>query len=204
MDAAPEGARRGRRVVVVGSTGSGKTTFARRLAARLGLPHIELDALHWDPNWTPVPPERFRERVAGAIGLEGWVVDGNYSAARALIWARADTLVWLDYRLPLVLLRLFRREVARIATRQELWSGNRTSFRVQFLSDKSLFLWALRTWPRYRREYPELLRRPEHAHLVVHRFRSPRAAERWLRAIVPARTPLDDPRRRQPSAGCRG
>ena len=89
-----------RRIAVVGTSGSGKTTLAHRLAERLGIPHVELDALHWGPNWTPVAADLFRERVAQALSGEAWVVDGNYSRVRDIIWTRADTLVWLDYSWP--------------------------------------------------------------------------------------------------------
>ncbi|HEX5414033.1 MAG TPA: AAA family ATPase, partial [Chloroflexota bacterium] len=76
----PEGAKNVNRLVVVGITGSGKTTLASTLAARLGYPHVELDALYWDSNWTPAPREVFRARVAAAIATDHWVADGNYSS----------------------------------------------------------------------------------------------------------------------------
>lgn len=81
-----------RRVAVVGTSGSGKTTFAGRLAERLGLPRIELDALHWEPGWRAVEPARFRERVEAVTSAETWVIDGNYSAVRSP--AQADD--WLE------------------------------------------------------------------------------------------------------------
>nr|MBF6590244.1 hypothetical protein [Ktedonobacterales bacterium] len=99
----------GQRIAVLGTSGSGKTTLAAALAHRLAVPHVELDALHWGPDWTPTPTAVLRERVAAALHGDGWVVDGNYSALRDTIWSRADTLVWLDYSLPLVLARLTRR-----------------------------------------------------------------------------------------------
>ncbi|MEW8979717.1 MAG: AAA family ATPase [Symbiobacterium sp.] len=167
----------GRRIVVVGASGSGKTTLARRLAERLGCPHVEVDALHWGPNWTPIPLDEFRSRVDQATAGDRWTCDGNYSKVRDLTWGRADTLVWLDYRLPLVLWRLLRRTLRRIARREALWNGNRESFRTQFLSRHSLFLWALQSHGRHRREYPRVLQRPEYAHLTVIRLRSPREAE---------------------------
>jgi DNA helicase HerA-like ATPase len=86
-----------RRLIVIGTSGAGKTTLAKTLASLLGSPFVELDALHWDPNWTPAPPETFRARVAAATAGERWVVDGGYSAVRDLLWPRADTLIWLDY-----------------------------------------------------------------------------------------------------------
>ncbi|HZP57183.1 MAG TPA: adenylate kinase [Dehalococcoidia bacterium] len=167
----------GQRIAVVGTTGSGKTTLAAALAQGIGAPHIELDALFWGPGWQPVEPEHFRRAVAAATGGERWVTCGNYRTLVAeFVWRRADTLVWLDYPLPLVIARLFRRSVTRAAAGVELWQGNRESWRGQFLSRDSLFVWALKTHGKHRREYPEMLARPEYAHLRVHRVRSPRAA----------------------------
>jgi hypothetical protein len=125
--------------------------------------------------------------VAEALAGDGWVVDGNYSQARDLVWRRAQTLVWLDMSLPIVLLRLARRTSRRLITREELWSGNRDRLGM-VLSRDSLFLWALRKQPEHRRVYPEVLARAEHAHLLVIRLRSPRQARRWLRELrSPAR-----------------
>ena len=132
-----------RRVSVVGSTGTGKTTFARDLAAILGVPHIELDALAWAPNWRLVDAETLQARVRGAIAGDAWVVDGNYGGrgARQLVWARADTIIWLDFSLFVIYARLLRRTVARIRDGAELWpgTGNRETIRGAFLSRESLF-----------------------------------------------------------------
>jgi adenylate kinase family enzyme len=170
----------GRRIVVVGTTGSGKTTLARRLADILTLPHIELDALQWEPNWTPARPEVFRERVAEAVTGEAWVADGNYSAVRDIVWPPAETLVWLDYSFVTTFVQLFRRTVRRILTQEELWSGNRERFREQFLSRESLFLWFLRTYFRRRRQVPLVLESPAYAHLNLVRLRSPKETREWL------------------------
>src|SRR5690349_14236388 len=87
----------GQRIMIVGTTGSGKTTLACQLAKRLALSQVDLDALYWNPQWTPAPPEVFRERVSTALSGDRWVVDGNYQQVRDLIWQRADTFIWLDY-----------------------------------------------------------------------------------------------------------
>ena len=170
-----------RRAVIVGSTGSGKTTLARDLASRFGLTNVELDALHWDPDWTPAPREAFRARVAAALAAsDRWVADGNYRAVRDIVWGQADTLVWLDYPLLLLATRLAKRTVARVARREELWNGNREDWRSQFLSKDSLFCWLLKTYGSRRREYPRLLADPEYAHLEVRRFRWPAETAAWL------------------------
>ena len=180
-----------RRIAVVGSTGSGKTTMARALCRRLGVPHVELDALHWEPNWTEAQDDVFRARLAAALdaadaSADGWTTDGNYKQVRPLLWARADTVVWLDYPLPVILNRLLRRTVRRTLTQEELWSGNRERLVGAFFTRNSILWWAITTYQRRRRDYPVLLARPEHAHLRVVHLRAPREADRWLEAVPTA------------------
>ena len=176
----------GRRIVVLGTTGSGKTTLAEQLSEKLGCTHIEMDALHWEPNWVEAATEVFHERVRQAVAAERWVMDGNYGVVRDTAWSRADTVIWLDYALPVVLWRLLRRTLRRVLLREELWNGNHERFATQFLTRDSLFLWALKTYWLRRRDYPELLGRPEYAHLKLIRLRSPRETERWLAISVDA------------------
>ncbi len=176
-----------RRVSVVGSTGTGKTTFGRELASTLGVPFVELDAINWGPDWTMIGPERFQARVTEVVAQDRWVVDGNYGGQgiRELVWARADTIVWLDYGLPVIFLRLWRRTIERIRSGEELWpgTGNRETLRNTFLSRESLFWWALKTHRRRRWSYARLLALPQYAHARVQRFRRPRDAERWLASV---------------------
>jgi adenylate kinase family enzyme len=172
------------RIAIVGATGSGKSTLAAQIGNKLDLPVIELDALFWEPNWTQVPDDLFRKRVDQALQGTHWVVGGNYSRARDIIWRRAEILIWLDYPLPLVAWRLFKRIVIRIISQEELWGGNRETFRAQFLSRESLFLFLLKSKPRHRREYPQLLKKPEHIHLKLFRFRYPAETQTWVNSLV--------------------
>lgn len=172
-----------KRVVVIGTTGSGKSTLAERLARRLGGDFIDLDALHWGPNWTAPLIPVFRQRVESALAGECWAVAGNYSVTRDIVWGRADTVIWLDYPLPLILWRILRRTIRRVATREELWNGNREHLRAQFASRDSLFYSAVTTHRARRRKFAAALAQPEYAHLVVWCFRRPEALGRWERAI---------------------
>jgi adenylate kinase family enzyme len=174
----------GRRIAVVGTTGSGKTTMARALGARLGVPHVELDALNWGPNWTEASREVFRERTTQALSGDAWTVDGNYSKVRDIVWSRADTVVWLDYSLPVIMWRLVRRTFRRVTMREELWGGNRETIKSALFEKDAILWWALRTYRRRRREYPVLLNAPEHAHLAVVHLRSPGGARQWLRDLT--------------------
>jgi adenylate kinase family enzyme len=169
-----------KRVAVVGVSGSGKSTFASALSARTGLPLVELDALYWGPNWTPREHSDFRAAVARAVAGNAWITDGNYSSARDLVWSAADTLVWLDFGLPLILWRLLRRSFLRWSRRELLWGNNRERLWTHFVRRDSLFLWAVQTYPRYRRLYPALLNEASYQHLVLVRLHSPAEARRWL------------------------
>jgi adenylate kinase family enzyme len=167
------------RIVVIGVSGSGKTTFAHQLALRLGYPHIEMDAVHWLPNWVEMPTERFRDQIKTLASADAWVMDGNYSKVRDIVWARSDTIVWLDYPLPVILSRLLRRTMRRVVTRETLWNGNRENLQNHLKRD-SVIVWALRTYPRYRRTYPMLFQQPEYSHLKVARLTTPNIAQLWL------------------------
>jgi adenylate kinase family enzyme len=170
------------RINVVGTSCSGKTTLARSLATRLRLRYVELDALFWGPNWTPVPDETFRSRVERAASGDRWVIDGGYAKLRPVTWSRADTIVWLDYPMPLVLGRWARRTAGRIRSGEEFWPGtqNRESLRKAFRSD-GLLWWILRTHrSRRSRTSAALVERPD---LRVVRLRSPRETEEWLATL---------------------
>lgn len=173
-----------RRIVVIGTSGSGKTTVARALSERLGVSHIELDALHWAPGWTETSTEVFRARVSHAVGQAAWVVDGNYSKARDLIWPQADTIVWLDYSLSTVLSQVIIRTIRRMITREELWHGNREQWKLA-LSRDSIVLWALRTHRKSRHEYRRVLATSEASHVSVVRLTSRRSTKTWIRSIQP-------------------
>ncbi|MBI1297877.1 AAA family ATPase [bacterium] len=171
------------RVVVVGTSGSGKTTLARAIAHTLDIPHIELDAIHWGPNWTPLEIPVFQARVSEAVNLERWTTDGNYSHVRGIVWQRATTLIWLDYPFWLVMWRIISRTLVRALRRQELWNGNRENIRQGFFSRDSVILWSFNTYHRRRKEYPVLFQQPEYRHLDVIVHQSPAETERWLSTL---------------------
>jgi len=169
-----------RRINVVGTTGSGKTTVARHLARLLGVPHIELDALFWKANWQKTPDEEFLPRVDRETDRPAWVLDGNYSRTRSIVWPKADTVVWLDYSFLRVLGQLLLRTLRRAVTREPMWEGCVEDWRTALLSRQSILLWCLQTYWKRRKTYPKVFSRPEHGHLTIVRLRTPRETRRWL------------------------
>jgi len=169
---------------VVGASGSGKSTFARRLAAHLGVPHVELDALYWGPGWTPRPREDFVGDAEAAVAGDAWVLDGNYSALRPTIWARADTVVWIDPPTPLVLARVYRRTLLRAIDQAELWPG--TGLRQPWTDAlapwkrDSIVRWSLQQRRSHPRRYGHAMSVPANAHLTFHRLRSRREVEAFF------------------------
>src|SRR5919197_5008497 len=176
------------RIVVLGRTGSGKTTLARELAAALGVPHVELDALYFGPDFSTAPLSVLRERTSAAIAGARWVTDGNKRAVRDLVWPRADTIVWLDYPVYVSLWRLARRARARTSalSAQAARSGRRSGLPKQMLAAARGVLTALRSHRGQRREYPRLFAQPANQHLAVARLRSPAAAREWLARVTAA------------------
>ena len=174
-----------RRVVVIGVTSSGKSTLAEKLATCFDLNYIELDALHWGPNWQAAPLDVFRARVEKATQAEKWIVAGNYHVVRDLVWPKAEAIIWLDYPFLAVLWQLTRRNFKRWWTRELLWGTNRESLWMHFKlwSKDSLYNWLFQTYWRRKGEYPLLLSQPEHQHLYLIRFRDPTETEEWLEKL---------------------
>jgi adenylate kinase family enzyme len=169
-----------RRVCVLASaSGCGKTTVGRALAARLGVPFVELDALVHGPNWTETPDDELRAKVTPIVPGDAWVIDGSYSRKLGtLVLDRTDTVVWLDLPIRVWLPRLIRRTARRMGGREQLWNDNRETLRGVVWGRESLFVWAFRSHFRRRRLYPRELARYD-----VVRLRSQAAVDRWLASI---------------------
>ena len=167
------------RVSVVGVSGAGKSTVARLAAARLGIPHIELDAIQHGPNWRQTPEAEFRAAVAKLVAGDAWVIDGNYSKVRDLVWGRATLIVWVDPSKPVVMAQVLLRSLSRAVTRQELWNGNRERFR-EWINPEHPIWWAWRTYRERRAQHERLI----DSHWI--RLRSRRDVAAWLDSLVPS------------------
>ncbi|KAA1419017.1 hypothetical protein F0U44_11175 [Nocardioides humilatus] len=172
-----------KRVSVVGSSGAGKTTLARRLADAIDAPHVELDALFWGAGWTQATADELAARVVEATGADAWVVDGNYqSKVGTLVWNRADTVVWIDASRWRSMSQVVGRTVRRIATRQELWNGNRESWQglCFWRGEDSILWWAWTSHARVRERYLEAMTQASSSGPEWHRLRTRRDVARFL------------------------
>jgi adenylate kinase family enzyme len=175
---------------VIGSPGSGKTTFGKRLAARLGCPFVELDSIYHQPNWTPLADDAFRARVESALSSRQWVCDGNYSAVHPIVRARATDVVWLDPPKAVVMAQVLCRSVIRAATHAELWNGNRESV-ASWLHPEHPIRCAW-TFDKKRVDYEARMTQPEYSHLRFHRLRTRQAMRAFIRATTPQRVSVGD------------
>ena len=163
-----------KRICIIGTSGSGKTTLGKALAQRLSLPFVDSDSFFWQADWQPASQAVLQGRVSAATSGEEWVFDGNFLSLRHFVWQRADTIVWLDFSLPLVLERVCWRNIRRTVGREQLWNDNRMNWRRAWSGIRH-------TWSTYqvkRSSYPQLLADFPHLH-VIH-LRSPRQANQWL------------------------
>jgi adenylate kinase family enzyme len=172
----------GPHIVIYGASGSGKSTLGAAIAAKLGLPHVELDAIvHAHPNWVDLSTEEFRARVAEVLERYpgGWVINGNYAPVRDMILPRADTAIWLRLPFRVVYPRLAWRTISRSVVNAPLWNGNRETLRQTFLTRDSMLLWGITSWkPTVRKTAEALATIPNNARVIT--LRSPRQVKRLL------------------------
>ena len=166
-----------RRILVAGTSGSGKTTLAGRIAAAVGAPHTEIDALYHGPNW--VPRENFMRDVAAFAAQPTWVTEWQYGKARPLLLRRADLLVWLDLPRSVVMRRVVGRTAQRRLTRTALWNGNLEPPLSTFFTDRDhIVRWAWRT--RHENAQRVAAAVTSREDLSVVRLRRQREVDQWL------------------------
>ncbi len=132
----------GRRISVAG--GGGKSTLAKAISAKLGLPYIELDALFWKPDWEESSPEELREKVGAAIEAapDGWVMDGHYWAhLHDMTLKQVDIVVMLDLPWRVMFWRILTRSFRRAWDKQKICGDNVESWRKMFARDALWLYW---------------------------------------------------------------
>ena len=179
------------RIVVFGASGSGKTTLGRWLAERQALPFTDLDDLHWREGWIECPTDEFRAAADAITRGQRWVISGNQSKARDLLWPRADTLVWLDLPLATVLWRSAARAMRDWWIGAQICNGNRQRLWMMVNGRDSLLGYTLRTHHERRGEWPRALSLPEHRHARAFRLRSRAEIAAWQAQLQAGKIPVD-------------
>ena len=145
-------------------------------------PLIEIDGLHWGPNWMPVSPETLRDRLREALLGDRWILDGNYGAYTSVKWERATHVIWLDYPYSHVIWQIIQRSILRILKKTDLWgTGNRETVRNSFFSKNSVILWAIQTHHKNRQSYLARMQAMEYSHVCFIRLHSRKEADDFLR-----------------------
>jgi adenylate kinase family enzyme len=166
-----------RRIAVVGPGGAGKSTLARRLGERLGLPVIHLDAEHWRPGWVETPAEEWAAKVRELAARERWIIDGNYWGTMEIRMAAADTIVFLDFPRRTCLWRVLLRQLRyRGRSRPDMTEGCPERITLQFVR----WIWE---YPRTRRPRVLALMRSVGAHARHVILRSPREVEGFVASL---------------------
>lgn len=172
------------RIVILGCTGSGKTTFGKKLAAKLGCESVDLDELHWLPGWQTRGVDDFRARVFEKSQMPSWVIMGNYSKTRDMTWPYADTFIWIDLPFFTVFRQLLSRSVRRARDKLLICNGNTETWRKLFSSD-SIMLWLLKTYGKRKKEYGEIFGAGNVAGVTYIRLRSHAEADAFLQNLKP-------------------
>ena len=182
----PDTLRTAMRFNIIGTSGAGKSTFARRLADILQAPHIEMDRLFWRANWQQAPEAEFLADLKAALAVPRWMLDGNYERSIPVKWAHVDAVIWLDYPFAVTFTQAVMRALQRAWRKQELWpgTGNRESFRQSFFSRRSILWWTIKTFAKNRRTIATQMADPAHARIAFIRLRSRAEAAAFLYSIA--------------------
>jgi adenylate kinase family enzyme len=167
------------RIVIIGTTGSGKTTLSHKLAEKLGLQFLDIDDFHWLPDWQERSIDDRARLVDEATNAPKWAISGNYSKLRPIIWPKADTVIWLDYSPLRTLWQLLRRSCSRAYTKEKICNGNTETF-AKLITRDSIIVWFFKTYWKNRRQYASLDKQGDYPHIRFLRFSSPRQTQAWI------------------------
>ena len=170
------------KINVIGTSGSGKSTFAKHLAKKLNYLLIEMDEIFWEKDWKHLNDEDFKSQLKIRLDSnENWVLDGNFSRTTEVKWKEVDTIIWIDYSFPRTLFQAIRRAFQRIYSQKELWpdTGNKESL-TRLFSKESIVLWTIQTYHQKKKRYSELFIDTEYKHVNIIRLQSPKECKTYL------------------------
>jgi len=166
-----------KRILIIGTSGSGKSSLAERLSEHLKLPFFASDHFYWEFGWKNASPEKVRQQVGNVVSQEAWVLDGNFDDERDLVWKQADCIIWLDYSLMTIFRRIASRNFRWAITRQPTWSGNRMTLQRAISGIRH----AIKSNSLKKQNYPSWL--AELSGVTLYRFHTSHEAEAWLQGL---------------------
>ena len=172
-----------KRIVVIGTSCTGKTTFSSKLASSLNIEHIELDSIYWKENWQPTDDEIFVPKVKKRIDKDEWLVEGNYKVVRDLVWSKATDIIWLNFPFHIVFFRCLSRTIKRIISKEKVYADNVETFRKAFFSKDSIILWTVQTYKMRKRVYGNAFREKKYTNLTYHKVNNPKQAKKLIYKI---------------------
>lgn len=174
-----------KKINVIGTTGSGKSTFSMLLASKLAYPYIQMDQIYWNPNWVESHDKEYLAKISEAVSSETWVLDGNYSRTNPIKWQNVDIIIWIDYSYIRTFFQLFKRTLYRIITKQEIWpqTGNIESFKRTFLSKDSILIWFFKNYSKNKHRYKKLMNSRNLSHIEFVRLRNPKEAKLFINRV---------------------
>lgn len=174
-----------KKINIIGTSASGKSTFSELLATELDYPLIEMDRLFWKANWQESSDEEFFSELQQAMAGKTWVLDGNYSRTNFIKWPNVDTVIWIDYSFGRTVFQAFKRAISRIVNKTELWGkkGNVETFRRTFCSKKSIILWTLTNYWSNKKRYENLFLDPNLSHINFIKITNPKMANTFIQQI---------------------
>ncbi len=152
------------RVLIIGSPGAGKTTFAKALSQHLQLPLVHLDKLFWRGEWEQTPKEEFDAALQRELEQPQWIIDGNYFRTLDQRLAVCDTVIWLDLPTVVCLWRVIKRFLKHWGKSREDMGGNC----VERLNKERLafFYYVLTFRRRYDKQMNDLLKTRSHMQVI--------------------------------------
>ena len=169
-----------KRILVYGVCGSGKTTFARRLSERTGIPWTSVDDMAWLPGWQSTSEEYQREQAERICAADEWILDTAYGKWLEIPLAGAELIIGLDYPRWFSLQRLVRRTLMRVLDKKPVCNGNIETWRLMFARD-SIILWHFKSWRRKRDRMRAWAKDSSMPEVVL--LSNAKAAESWLQSL---------------------
>jgi len=168
------------KINVVGTSGSGKSTFSKKLSRKINHSYIEMDELHWKSNWVESTNKDFFEKLKKKLSSENWILDGNYFKAQDIKWEKINQVIFLDLPLWLVLFRVIRRSISRAIKREKLWHGNKESLLRLFFSKESMIVHTVRTFQKNKYRFNELSRSKKYKYIEFIKLKSQKEVDEFL------------------------